>query len=82
MTTLTEKRFFEWYEDDVSVTLRHKGGSYGGGERSTRHLIYTDTIGAICARDFKGIGSQYVDEGKLVIEIFRNDRRPSHAENY
>ena len=29
--TMTEKRFFEWYEDDVSVTLRYKSGSYGGG---------------------------------------------------
>ena len=28
--TLTEKRFFEWHEDDVSVTLRNKSGSYGG----------------------------------------------------
>ena len=31
MKTLTEKRFFEWYEDDKSVTLRNRGGSYGGG---------------------------------------------------
>ena len=30
-TTLTEKRFFEWHEDDISVTIRNKGGSYGGG---------------------------------------------------
>ena len=30
-TTLTEKRFFEWHEDEVSVTLRNKSGSYGGG---------------------------------------------------
>ena len=29
--TLTEKRYFEWYEDDVSVTLRNCSGSYGGG---------------------------------------------------
>lgn len=29
--TLTEKRFFEWHEDDVSVTLRNKSGSYGVG---------------------------------------------------
>lgn len=29
--TLTEKRFFEWHEDDKSVTLREKSGSYGGG---------------------------------------------------
>ena len=32
MTTLTEKRFFEWHEDDVAVTLRNKGGNYGGSE--------------------------------------------------
>lgn len=31
MKTLTEKRFFEWHEDDVSVTLRNHSGSYGGG---------------------------------------------------
>lgn len=29
--TLTEKRFFEWHEDEVSVTLREHSGSYGGG---------------------------------------------------
>lgn len=28
--TYTEKRFFEWEEDDVSVTLRNSGASYGG----------------------------------------------------
>lgn len=29
--TLAEKRFFEWHEDNVAVTLRNKGGSYGNG---------------------------------------------------
>lgn len=29
--TFTEKRFFQWYRDDVSVNLRASGGSYGGG---------------------------------------------------
>lgn len=29
--TLTEKRFFEWHEDNVSVSLRAAGASYGGG---------------------------------------------------
>lgn len=29
--TYTEKRFFEWHEDDVAVTLRSSGASYGGG---------------------------------------------------
>ena len=30
MITLTEKRFFEWHEDEIAVTLRNKSGSYGG----------------------------------------------------
>lgn len=34
------------------------------------HLIYTDTIGSLCARDYKSVGSQYVEEGKLVIDIW------------
>lgn len=37
--TLTEKRFFEWHEDDVSVTLRNKSGSYGVG--SEVFVIYS-----------------------------------------
>jgi hypothetical protein len=26
------------------------------------------TVGALCARDFKGVGSQYVDEGKCIVQ--------------
>lgn len=37
--TLTEKRFFEWHEDDKSVTLRNMSGSYGGG--SEVFIIYS-----------------------------------------
>lgn len=32
-----------------------------------KNEIYQETIGALCARDSKGIGSQYVDEGKCVV---------------
>lgn len=28
----------------------------------------SDTVGALCARDFKGVGSQYVDEGKCIVQ--------------
>jgi len=42
MKTLTEKRFFEWHEDDVAVTLRNKGGSYGGGSEVL--VIYSTKI--------------------------------------
>lgn len=68
MTTLTEKRFFEWLEDDVSVTLRNKSGSYGGGQRSSHYLLYQDVIGALCATDYKWVQQQQVGEGKLIIE--------------
>ena len=47
--TLTEKRFFEWEEDDVSVTLRNNSGSYGGG--SEVFVIYsTKTPSEHCAK--------------------------------
>lgn len=26
-----EKRFFQWVEDEVSVSIRNRSGSYGGG---------------------------------------------------
>ena len=66
-TTLTEKRFFEWHEDDVSVTLRNRGGSYGGGERGARYLLYQDKVGALCQDDYKGPNKQYVEQDKLII---------------
>ena len=28
----------------------------------------TDSVGALCARDFKGVGNQYVSEGKCIVE--------------
>lgn len=31
-------------------------------------VCYQNTIGALCARDFKGVGKQYVGENKLVVE--------------
>ena len=28
----------------------------------------SETVGALCARDFKGVGAQYVSEGKVVCQ--------------
>ena len=69
--TLTETRFFEWEEDDVSVTLRNSGGSYGG-VRGIGYLLYQDTIGALCEDDYKGPNRQYVDQDKLIICVTRD----------
>ena len=32
--TYSEKRFFEWHEDNKSVSIRACSGSYGGGAKS------------------------------------------------
>lgn len=65
-TTLTEKRYFEWHEDDKSVTLRGSSGSYGG-VRGNRYLLYQDTIGSLCATDYKWVQQEQVMQGKLII---------------
>ena len=50
---------FANYSDGIG-TLRSNGGDLGGGQRNI--------IGSLQARDYKGIGNQYVEEGKIVIE--------------
>lgn len=49
--TLVEKRFFEWHEDEVSVTLRNKSGSYGGGSEV---LVICSRSGLIQPCDNRG----------------------------
>lgn len=44
--------------EEQAQTLVAKGP--GGG--------INETVGALCARDYKGVGSQYVDEGKCIIQ--------------
>ena len=65
--TLTEKRFFEWHEDDISVTLRYKGGVIRQRQRGTCYLLYQDKVGALCQDDYKDPNKQYVEQGKLII---------------
>ena len=31
----------------------------------------TATVGSLCARDYKGVGNQYVDEGKVIVQRVR-----------
>lgn len=46
------------YELEKSPTLKAGGG----------WTALPDTVGALCARDCKGVGNQYADEGKLIIK--------------
>ena len=38
-----------------------------GGERGTRYLLYQDTIGALCATDYKWVQQEQVMQGKLIV---------------
>jgi len=44
-------------------TLKANGGDIGGGQRNV-----SDTVGALCAVDYKGAGNQYVRDGKCIIQ--------------
>ena len=54
-------------EEELAQTIVAKGP--GGG--------CNEAVGALCARDYKGVGSQYVDEGKCIIQAVCSDRKPS-----
>ena len=45
--------------------------------------VYQDKVGSLCARDYKGVGSQYVDEDKLVVCIDQQGGKggANYAEN-
>ena len=53
--------------EEQTTTLVARGP--GGGT--------SETVGALCARDYKGVGSQYVTEQKVIVQ----HSRPSNTEN-
>ena len=53
-----------WVESGTANTLN----AFDVGDvRTTEAVVYQETVGALCARDYKGVGSQYVEEDKLVV---------------
>ena len=59
---VAQDAYDKYTETDKGASVKASGGNYGGGYRES-----SDTVGALCARDFKGVGSQYVDEGKCIV---------------
>ena len=63
MKCFPEKRFFYWVEDEVSVTLRARGGSYDGGsevlviysidEKMGSTYIWEEQANTLACRDYK-----------------------------
>lgn len=42
-----------------------------GGGRDVCHLLYQDTIGSLCATDYKWVQQEQVMQGKLIIETWK-----------
>lgn len=55
-------------EEELAQPLVARGP--GGGN--------ADTVNALCARDWKGVGNQYVSDGKCIIQYLPQDSPPSH----
>lgn len=57
-----KKNFTSYNEAPVAGTLRSSGGDLGGAARTSC------VIGPLAARDYKGVGNQYVQEGKVIVQ--------------
>jgi DNA (cytosine-5)-methyltransferase 1 len=60
--------FGGWSETDTAITLSARD-----------HKSSNTIVGSLAARDYKGVGSQYVDEGKVIVEPFVKSRRAQSA---
>ena len=61
--------FGGWAETDTAITLFQR--DYKGS--------MTMVVGSLAARDYKGVGNQYINEGKCVVETFTKGKRPQTA---
>ena len=58
----------------ISAELYHRS-TIVNQDVNNGHLV----VGSLAARDYKGVGSQYVDEGKVIVEPFVKSRRPQSS---
>lgn len=60
--TYGQDAYDKYHATDKAPTLKDSGGNFGGGVRTV-----SDTINALCSRDYKGVGTQYINDNKVVI---------------
>jgi DNA (cytosine-5)-methyltransferase 1 len=58
----------------IGASIYHKS-TVVNQDVNSGHLV----VGSLAARDYKGVGSQYVDEGKVIVEPFVKSRRAQSA---
>ena len=57
----------------LNTTEQHKVAyEIGGGQVKVSNILYQDKINSLCASDTKGVGNQYVQDGKVIIERREN----------
>ena len=63
--------YADYVETSVANTCRSAGGDLGGGFGDPYRFVCCSSgkqvTGPICARDWKGVGNEYVNEGKVVV---------------
>ena len=60
-----QDKFDKYEPTDKSATIKSAGGTFGGG---VKPLLYQETVGTLCEADAKGIGNQYVNNDKVIIQ--------------
>ena len=65
VVTYSQDAYDKFTDNEKSATLKLQGGTYGGG---VNHSLYQKTIGALTRCDYKGVGNQYVNDGKVIID--------------
>jgi DNA (cytosine-5)-methyltransferase 1 len=55
-----------------SISSKWSKGSSGPSGDECINMV----VGSLAARDYKGVGNQYVDEGKVIVEPFTKSKRP------
>lgn len=65
---VSQDAYDKYTMNDKSASLKASGGTIGGGQR-----VSCDTVGALCAADYKGVGNQYVADGKCIIQMLQEN---------
>ena len=60
----------------IPAELYHHGTVVNQDANNGHVVIYADPVGTLQARDYKGVGNQYVAENKLVVQ-----QEPTSAES-
>ena len=61
---VSQDAYDKYTENEKSASIKQSGGNIGGGQRDI-----SDTVGALCACDYKGAGNQYVNDGKCIVQM-------------